>query len=437
MSAIAPQFEQLLGADRVVAWDALDDRVQRQVTQALVLNANIGAVVYPHTQAELAEAMTCAYRNRWAVLPCGAGSKLHWGGLASDVVVVVSTARLNRCLDHAVGDFTVTVEAGMSVSALQAQLAQSRQMVAIAPTYADQATWGGVVATGDTGSLRHRYGGVRDHLIGLSLVRYDGQVAKAGGRVVKNVAGYDLMKLMIGSWGTLGILSQLTFRLYPLPEQSESVRLSGTPEAIAQLVQSLLISRLTPTAVDILAGERLKSVVPDAATGVVARFQSIPASMEQQVTQLLDMATQCGLRGDRLSGDDETTLWQQLQEQWESNTIPDPITCKIGVLPSHSALVLDKIGAIAPLSSGVMRAGSGLGILRWSGENSSPSVIRTLRDLCQTHGGFLTVLEAPHSWKNSLDLWGYPGNALSLMQAIKQQFDPVGLLSPQRFLKGL
>lgn len=155
-------------------------------------------IVYPRTQAELAAVMAVAHQQRWRLLVCGHASKLHWGGLTQQIDLVVCTQGLQRVVAHATGDLTVTVEAGLSLAALQAKLAPFRQSVALDPAYAETATLGGLIATRDGGSLRHRYGSLRDMCIGITFIRADGQSAKAGGRVVKNVAGYDLMKLMTG-----------------------------------------------------------------------------------------------------------------------------------------------------------------------------------------------------------------------------------------------
>ena len=172
-------------------------------------------LAFPETLEALATGVKLANEFDWKILICGNGSKLSWGGLVKEAQLVISTQRLNRIIDHAIGDLTVTVEAGMTISQLQQALSPSNQFLPLNPCYPQSATIGGIVATADTGSWRQGYGGVRDLLLGLSFVRADGVIAKAGGRVVKNVAGYDLMKLFCGSFGTLGIISQVTMRLYP------------------------------------------------------------------------------------------------------------------------------------------------------------------------------------------------------------------------------
>ena len=177
MANIAADLAAIVGSDRVLPPDSLAPAL------ALAGTAVPQALVYPATEAELAAVMACAHQNRWRVLPCGSGSKLAWGGLVEGVDLVVSTARLNQVIDHAVGDMTLTAQAGVKLADVAPRLAQHNQFLAIDPAYPDQATLGGIVATADTGSLRQGYGGLRDRVIGLSFARADGQIAKAGGRV--------------------------------------------------------------------------------------------------------------------------------------------------------------------------------------------------------------------------------------------------------------
>jgi glycolate oxidase FAD binding subunit len=385
--------------------------------------------------------MAIAQAHQWRVLPTGGGSKLDWGGVVgrgkTDApLLVVSTAQLNRLIDHARGDLTVTVEAGMCLADLQATLAQAGQFLAIDPAFPNQATIGGIVATADTGSLRQRYGGVRDMLLGISLIRADGGIAKAGGRVVKNVAGYDLMKLFTGSYGTLGILTELTFRVYPLPAASRAVVLTGEADAIAQIISPLLNSALTPTHLDLLSSALVQSLGLGEGTGLAVRFQSIPASVEEQGRQLLAVGQNQGLYPVSLEGADEAALWEQLRERMIAPHREGWITCKIGVKASNAVAALNQIGQISPDSYAQVHLGSGLGKLTLDAGLPQQKLLK-IRSLLQANGGFLTVLQAPIALKQQIDVWGYSGNALELMQRIKKQFDPSSRLSPHRFVNGI
>jgi glycolate oxidase FAD binding subunit len=441
MTAIAPQLESILGAASVIPWEALEPGLKSQVEQAIAPARAVApgpVLVSPNSLGELQAVMACASRERWRVLPCGAGSKLHWGGLGKAIQVVISTTRLNTLIDHAVGDLTVTAEAGMRLAQVQGTLQQENQLLAIDPTWAEQATLGGIVATADTGAWRQRYGGIRDMLIGISFVRWDGELVKAGGRVVKNVAGYDLMKLMTGSYGSLGIIAQVTFRVYPQPDASRTVVLTGASGAIAQATQTLLGSALTPTAMDLLPAQAVQRLEIGTGLGLAVRFQSLPVSVEKQVAQVTDLAQSLGLAGQVLTEQSETTLWQQLATPVADKPPAQTITCKLGVLPTDAVTLLDKLGDWGDrVQAGRIHARSGLGMLYLTAEGLRSPTLMQLRQTCTAASGFLSVLAAPPALKQQIDLWGYPGNAFDLMEQIKHQFDPKHILSPGRFVGGL
>src|SRR6476469_6615612 len=458
------ELESIVGTAGICRWQDTERFWQERVEKAVAPDTKIDCTVYPNTQEELAAVIAWAQQNRCAVLPCGSGSKLDWGGLVKldsdppqppltkgeqDVVkvgllkgdlrvspdaarlVAVSTSRLNRLVQHAVGDLTVTAEAGMKLADLQQILAAAGQFLPIDPAYPQQATLGGIVATADAGSLRHRYRGVRDLLLGITFVRSDGKIAVAGGRVVKNVAGYDLMKLFTGAYGTLGIVSQVTFRVYPLPESSGTVVLTGEINALSKTAQILLSSALTPTAVDLLSPELVAKLGLGKGTGLIVRFQSIAESVKQQSARLLEVAEKLGLQGTSCCENDEHKLWQRLPEtMWDSGT-KSAIICKIGIRPSEAVTAINEL----PVQDAWIHAGSGLGVLRF--ENATAQTLLQVRKGCEAKGGFLTVLAAPTDIKQQLDVWGYTGSAIDLMRRIKQQFDPENILSPHRFISGI
>lgn len=433
----ASDFASIVGEENAVClWENIELSQQKLIQQAISNEKPQGVyasgispscIVYPRTQQQLAAVIATAHTNNWRVLPCGSGSKLSWGGLAKGVDVVVSTERMNQLIEHAVGDLTVTVEAGMKFSDLQTLLVKSRQFLALDPTAPESATIGGIVATGDTGSLRQRYGSVRDQLLGITFVRADGQVAKAGGRVVKNVAGYDLMKLLTGSYGTLAFISQLTFRVYPLPEASGTVVLTGSAEAVSQAADILRGSGLTPVQADLLSTKLVSSLGLGQGLGLIARFQSISESVKEQSNRVLEVGQKLGLDGAIFADGDEANLWQRLQERIHTTATESVITCKIGVLPTAAVEILTQV------ELGLIHISSGLGLLQLEDKNQ----VLKVRDRTQASSGFLTILEAPVAVKEQIDVWGYTGNGLPLMRRIKQQFDSKNILSPGRFVGGI
>ncbi|MBE9094324.1 FAD-binding oxidoreductase [Tychonema sp. LEGE 07203] len=458
------ELENIVGTAAICLWQDTEAVWQNRVEKAIAPGTSIDCTVYPHTQAELAAVIACARQNRWAVLPAGSGSKLDWGGLVkldppnppyqgglseprfkkgeaglseppflrgAGGIAAVCTARLNRLVEHAVGDLTVTAEAGMKFADLQEILGKSGQFLPIDPAYPQQATLGGIVATASAGSLRHRYRGVRDLLLGITFVRSDGKIAVAGGRVVKNVAGYDLMKLFTGAYGTLGIISQVTFRVYPLPESSGTVLLTGESNALAQAAQILLSSALTPTAVDLLSPQLVEKQSLGKGSGLIVRFQSIAASVKQQSARLREVGEKLGLQSTSCGGNDEDKLWQRLSEtMWNSGT-KSAIICKIGIKPSEAVKAINEL----PVQDALIHAGSGLGVLRF--ETATADTLLQVRRGCEANGGFLTVLAAPTELKQQLDVWGYTGSAIDLMRRIKQEFDPENILSPNRLIGGI
>ncbi|QLE48223.1 FAD-binding oxidoreductase [Nostoc sp. C057] len=424
----ATDFASIIGEENAVClWENIKIGQQKRIQQAVTSGKPPTCIVYPRTQQQLAAVIAKAHSHNWRVLPCGSGSKLSWGGLVKGVDVVVSTERVNQLIEHAVGDLTVTVEAGMKFSDLQALLAKSRQFLALDPTAPESATIGGIVATGDTGSLRQRYGSVRDQLLGVTFVRADGEIAKAGGRVVKNVAGYDLMKLLTGSYGTLGLISQLTFRVYPLSEASGTVVLTGSAEAVSQAADILRGSALTPVQADLLSTKLVSSLGLGQGLGLIARFQSISESVKEQSNRVLEVGQKLGLNGAIFADADEASLWQRLQERIHFSARESVITCKIGVLPTAAVDILTQV------ELGLIHISSGLGLLQLEDENQ----VLQVRDSTQLNRGFLTILEAPVAVKEQIDVWGYTGNALPLMRRIKEQFDSKNILSPGRFVGGI
>jgi len=411
----------------------------------------------PATVEELAAVVTCAARQGWPLIPAGQGGQLSWGKPCPDVPIILSTARLNQLVDHAVGDLTLTAQAGMTLKTAQTIVGTQGQWLSLQSTCGEGSSLGGLVATADSGSLRHRYGGVRDSLLGIEFVRADGERSKAGGRVVKNVAGYDLMKLLTGSHGSLGIITQVTFRCYPLPDHQATLLLwgkgEGNADSIEAIFHTLQASSLTPVAVDFLSTQvlqdYLKTPLPPDTIGLAVQFASLAAAVTAQINTLQGWGKNQGLEGLVLEDEAQTLFWQEMQyrgRSYQGTENPEArssrILCKIGVLPSAAVATLKTLNSLAnqvegTIARGLIHGGSGLGWIELEPDSLRFPVLQTLRQYCQTQGGFLSILEGPVALKQQIDVWGYTGNALSLMLKVKQAFDPCNLLSPYRFLDTL
>ncbi|AFY73181.1 FAD/FMN-dependent dehydrogenase [Synechococcus sp. PCC 7502] len=442
-------FTDLLGVQGVdlLSTGQITDQIRDQIVKIRNLlhpdSAEAACIIYPQTPTELTQVIALASKYQIPILT--SDSYLSWGGLVkfSKIGIVVSTIRLHNLIDHAVGDLTVTCEAGIRFRNLQNILVASGQFLAIDSAYSETVTIGEIVNTANTGSFRQRYGGIRDMILGISFVRADGELVKAGGRVVKNVAGYDLMKLLTGAYGTLGVVSQVTFRLYPLPKCDRTVIISGNMDAINTARAKILTSTLTPWAMDIISESILSEFAPQSnqsktsevsAFNLIMRFGGLDQVVEAQINKLIEITNNLGLN---LNLVESQQTWQHIQNAFFKQS-ESQIICKIGTLADHAIENLIKISD--QMSAQKVRnialqihASSGLGILRCEdADRSDRSKILQVRNLLATTGGFLTILEAPVEFKNQLDVGGYAGNAQQVMTALKQKFDPRYLLNPHR-----
>jgi glycolate oxidase FAD binding subunit len=386
-------------------------------------------VVEPGREREVAEVLRCANDEGLSVIPRGGGTKLAWGNPPTRADLILSLARLNRVVEHAWADLTVTIEAGCTMGQLQQTLSQHGQRLAIDVLRPERATVGGILSTNESGALRLRYGGLRDLVIGATLALADGTVAASGGKVVKNVAGYDLPKLATGALGTLGIITQATFRLHPVPAHAKSLTLQiESAEAIQDLVLAVLDSQLIPSALQARMGS-------DAMTELDVLFEGTEVGVDAQEAALRDLAT------GTLVVDASDDLWNARQRRWPAVDRGLPAAyavAKLSILPTHLAYTASTVSSLAfEVAWRLVVQATGIGWLWLEGapEALAPA-LAALRAALESNGGSLVVTHQPNGAAR-LDAWGNPGDALPLMRALKQQFDPKGTLNPGRFVGGI
>ena len=394
-------------------------------------------VVEPGTEEEVAKVLAFANRERLKVLVRGGGTQLNTGLPTVDGDLLLSTTRLNTVVEHAPHDMTVTVEAGLKLIDLQAHLARTRQWLALDPVLDPNATIGGIISTNVSGARRLRYGGVRDQIIGIRVVLPDGTIAKGGGKVVKNVAGYDLPKLFVGALGTLGVIIAATFRLYPLRAASRTVVLTApTAAPLCDLAVRVIASTLEPTALDVMSA-------PAAGAGCVmaARFETEPESADEQASTLTSMAT--GLNDIRTLQDEaEEQFWQQVASDFPlASNAENALILKASILPTSVASWLESLEHKAKEANLSVRwrahAGHGLVFARLSGdENVLARTVDELRRAASAGQGSLVVLDAPTALARKVDVWG-PIPAFEVMRRLKVRFDPNSTLNPGRFVGGI
>ncbi len=433
MTIASTLFNCLDAQTEIIPWEKVDSVWQAKITGAMATEAPPEYLLFPATQDSLARIVKWANQNCSRVLICGQGTKLDWGGLVDSPRLVVSTHKLNRLIEHAAGDLTVTVEAGVTLKTLKAQLTPYGQFLPLDPAYPDAATLGGIVATADSGFWRQRYGGTRDLVLGITFVRADGEIARAGGRVVKNVAGYDLMKLFTGSYGTLGIITQITLRLYPVQAATATIVLSGEPSAISQLVKTLRATSLTPTAAEVISTKLVQDLELGEGIGLVIRCESLAKSVEAQISQIRAFGESLGLQTTEYLSAKESNLWQQLQERITIAANSPCIIGKIGIIPNQ---MVDFLALMHSQTQGLAMINLGTGLGKFKAA-ITVSQIEEMRSLLNAAQGFLTVLSAPKAVKKQLEPWGYQGNTLELMRQLKAKFDPNYILNPARFVGGI
>jgi glycolate oxidase FAD binding subunit len=384
------------------------------------------AVATPSDAAAFAATLAAASQARRATVISGGGTKLAWGRAPSPFDLLVETTRLNRLLAHRHGDLTATVEAGATLADVNRQLATHQQWLPIDSAFA-AATIGGIVATNDSGPLRHRFGTPRDLLIGVTLALTDGRLVKAGGTVVKNVAGYDLGRLVTGSFGSLAGIVNATFKLAPVPAASATLGvLYRDAEAIGRDAQLLASNQFEMTTIDVL------SAPADAGREhrLLVRCASSPVATDAQLAAAQAMVTG---RRDVVRGGAEQDLWRvQNDAAW----IGDGATVRLAWLPASLAAVLTLIGGIERQSGAALtlaaRAAVGSGLLRVDGPRDAiRSVVERLRGRADLVAN-VVVLRAPADVKRTIDVWGPPGDAAPVLRAIKRALDPAGILNAGR-----
>lgn len=365
---------------------------------------------------QVGEVLRAAAAHGLSVVPRGRGTKLSWGRPPTSVDLVLDVSLMDRVLDHAAGDLIVSTQAGARLHDVQETLALGGQQLAVEEMVAG-ASVGGSLAAGTSGPCRLVTGTMRDLLIGITVVRADGVVAKAGGRVVKNVAGYDIGKLMIGSFGTLAVVTEALFRLHPLPEVRRWVSVPvATAEQAHEHVQAVVHAQAVPAAVEVewpAQGTGTVSVLLQGRTeGVAGRTRTVRDLLGATSTE----------------SPQAPVGWAAYP--WSAGQTALKLTFVLSGL--RDVLVA------AREAGADVRGSAGTGVLY--GAVADPSVaeaaVARLRAVCVRHQGSTVVVDAPPEVKRAVDVWG-PVPALDLMRRVKDRFDPDHRLAPGRFVGGI
>lgn len=439
--SIEKEFQSILGKSAVLT-------KKSELSQFLIDGITPRVILYPENEAQISEVMKFASQKSIPVLPIGSATKRGLGNIPQDLAVILSTQKLNRVLEHESRDLVATAQCGITLKDLQDRLGQSSQFLPVNPMHVDSgATLGGIIASNASGPLRLGYGTLRELVIGIKVVRSDGTVFKGGSKVVKNVAGYDLPKLFVGSLGTLGIVTEATLRLYPVADISQTYLVSFTSlEKCAETVSGLLKSELVMNSLELLNPAMVSKITEHSGVGLkrkkyalAIRVMNVEKAVSEQMALVKKVCNKSRGQGLVVEGDIENELWDGIINFPWIKTDDEQVKLKAGVMKTDVPGIFTKLEELSQKSSietyASAKAGNGIVDVSMSGSTGDLlPLIQELRAHCEQISGSLVIEDAPISIKKEIDVWGDIGPALSLMKRIKLNFDPAGILNPGRFI---
>ena len=414
--------------------------------------------VFPRTREEVQEIVKVCGAEAHALIPRGGGTKMGTGRIPRRADLVVSTKNLNRIMDQDCENLTVTLEAGARFSDIQGRLKREGigYFIPLDPPYTEAATVGGILAANSSGPKRLLYGTARDLLLGMKVVLADGSLISCGGKTVKNVSGYDMTKLFIGSFGTLGMIVEATLRLLPIPEREETmVGVFSKAEDAFDVVKELLKSQLVPSAVEVLNGRGAAQIIPnhpasDGGCTLIVGIEGVKEAVERQVKEILEIAGRYHpLTTERLEGISQANLWTAVRDLSLSlrNRHPGAIFLKMNVPISRTSEAFASTEAVAAREGFpcALRSHAGTGILQMGLllgdlEKESDRAVTAIRQLTEKAleiGGNLIVEAAAPLIKKQVSVWGGEGSDLPVFRQLKSQLDPLSLFNPGRFIGGI
>jgi len=432
---VANELKRLIGGGNVtkLSETSFADAYQSKIFERAL-------VVSPASAGEAADVMTLATRERFALIPAGAASFIDAGNVLSRSNLVLTTRRMTKMIRHEPADLVATAEAGLTLSEFQNHLKEKGQWLPIDPPDDGTATLGGVVATGLSGPQQMGYGALRSFVIGLRAILADGRLIKAGGNVVKNVAGYDLCKLFTGSYGTLGLITEVTFKLRPLPAETRTIVASGPLTSLVKPGRTIARESF-PVAVELLSGSLAKQLgisVEGRKCALLIRFAGSPRAVVTETASALKKLREQNIRCVTHDEDDELWLGVSRAATRGVNDLSWRVLVRAGDLSSFIEEVVSIEEDDATQVELQWQAGLGDGRLRAMTRvpvyhREAVRALERLRQRAENLGGALIIERAPSEIKNEIDSWGSFSSATDLMKRIKRQLDPENMLSPGRF----
>jgi len=387
-------------------------------------------IARPGDEGQVAECVKICSDAGASVVPAGGMTWLDCGNPMRKADVVLSLERMNRVVEYSPADLTATVEAGLTLSEFNALTMVNRQWLPIDPPYFDRSTLGAIAACNSSGALRLGFGTPRDYVIGLGLVHANGEKSKSGGKVVKNVAGYDMNKLYVGSYGTLAIITRLTFKLRPLAESSSTVLISSSSlDALFQSSRSARSADLEPASV--ILTRQISVSSSSSADALLVRFINRASAVGYQIDTLMNaLPSNCAAA--RLSDEQASAVWTEVADLSNSAIILRLSLPLSAVRTEFEKAITEKVvAATADLGTGIIR------IAFDATEGSAADRLQRLRSSASASNGSLIIEKAPTELKRQVDPWGDVGSTADLMRTLKMNFDPKSLFNPGKFVLGL
>ena len=418
---LANQLETALGPD-VVSADA-----SGVVAAHSIDGKQPKLVCRPESAEQIAAALRLCNEVEAAVIPWGGGTAMGIGNLPRQADVIIETRRLNRMIEHDHANLTATVDSGITLSALQSLLALQTQFAPLDAPFPERATVGGIVAANLNGPRRSYYGSVRDLVIGMKVVFASGEQIKAGGKVVKNVAGYDMCKLFVGSLGTLGIITEVTLRMSPIPESAATVIASATLAQAERFTDELSRSQLLPAAVF------LSNDGDTEQWRLAVWCEGFEKTVARHLSDIGVIAARIGMNVTTLRAESHNELCEGLRD---FPLQPDRLVYRV-TLPRAKIFELIQLVQNWPGVKLVSDIAAGVVWLALPARRSSLEKFAELIDVARQQHGHAVVFAAPAEFKQGVEVWGPSPATISLQREVKRQFDPKGLLNPGRFLGGI
>ena len=401
------------------------------------------AVVFPKSEYEVAQILTMASAEGWRCVPSGKGTWLRGGQPPEAVDVVLSTTRMDRVLAHAPDDLYISAEAGIGLDLLARRVLDGRQWLPLDPPGALRGSLGATVSTASAGPLQAGFGTPRDHVLGATLATGDGRLLHLGGKVVKNVAGFDLLKLVLGSWGTLGVITSVTIRLHPVPELDRTL-LFESPDvhSAARLARAIAGSPVSLAAVELLAPGEREGRDRSSAPLVAVRILESPSAAEEVERVVSERADTAPFR--RMDGQDSRAIFENVRAMEDGAEL----VIRLSLLPSRISDLVEMAVSLAEMADpdvgwgARMAAHAQTGVLRimiarvhrregWV--ESAVSSLAGLRLSLESEGGSMVISQGPPEVVGTLGAWGEVGSARGLMRDLQREFDPASILTPGRF----